>query len=82
MQEDGFSLKVLHFQKCKTSKQIHQTLQTKDMYGNAKKGMDNIFLYKKFMSRNLFQMIFLTHRHLLIIYGHGSHVTLKSIECA
>jgi hypothetical protein len=41
MQKDGFFFKVLHFQRCKTSEQIHQTLQTKDMYGNAKKGMDN-----------------------------------------
>jgi hypothetical protein len=47
MQEDGFFFKILHFQRCKTSEQIHQTLQTKDMYGNAKKGMDNMFPIQK-----------------------------------
>jgi hypothetical protein len=47
MQKDGFFFKVLHFQKCKTSKQIYWTLQIKDMYYNAKKGMDNKFPIQK-----------------------------------
>lgn len=49
MQEDGFFFKVLHFQTCNTSKQIHRTLQTNDMYGNAKKPWITNFLFKKFM---------------------------------
>jgi hypothetical protein len=43
------------------------------------------FLSKKFLSffkRFILNGIFITNRHLLILDGHGSHVTLETIEQA
>ncbi len=43
------------------------------------------FLFKKFFSffkRSIFGGIFLTNCYLLILDGHGSHVTLKAIKQA
>jgi hypothetical protein len=41
------------------------------------------FLFKKFLSffkRSIPSGISITNRHLLILDGHGSHVTLEAIE--
>jgi hypothetical protein len=54
------------------------------MYGNEKKSLDdnvffsqkNLFFFKKYISSE----IVLINHHLLILDGHGSHVTLKTIE--
>ncbi len=54
-----------------------------NMYGNAKQGMDDKFLFKKFLSlynKSIPSGISQTSHHLLIMDGHGSHVTLKAIE--
>jgi hypothetical protein len=47
------------------------------------KTMDDIFLFKKFLSffkQSIKSGIFTTNNHLLIPDGHGSHVTLVSRE--
>jgi hypothetical protein len=43
------------------------------------------FLFKKFLSffkRFILNAISITNRHLLILDGHGSHITLETIEQA
>jgi hypothetical protein len=53
------------------------------MYNNAKKNLDNNILFKKFLSffkRLVPSGIFLTNHHLLLLDGHGSHITLQAIE--
>jgi len=55
------------------------------MYGNAKQGMDEKFLFKEFPSfynKSIPSGISQTSHHLLIMDGHGSHVTLEAIEQA
>jgi hypothetical protein len=47
------------------------------------KTMDDIFLFKKFLSffkQSITSGIFTTNSHLLIPNGHGSHVTLEAKE--
>jgi len=61
-------------------------LQTKDSYGYAIKGVNNylpfqiifVFFFKRFIPSG----ISITNRHLLILDGHGSHVTFEPIEQA
>jgi hypothetical protein len=53
------------------------------MYCNAKEGMDDKFIiYKKFLFLQDFFLgeICISNRHLLIMDGYGSHVTLKAIK--
>jgi len=60
-------------------------LQTKDMHGNAKEGLDDFFLVQKsfiFLQKVCSKWTFLTNWNLLIIDGHGNHVTPKAIEQA
>jgi hypothetical protein len=56
------------------------------MYGHAKKKALMItFLFKEFLflfKRSFPSGVSLTNRHLLILNGHGNHVTLEAIEHA
>jgi hypothetical protein len=66
--------------------QLHQTMQTKKtcMAMQTKAWMTS-FLFKEFFSffkDYVPSGISQTNRHLLIIHGHGSHVTLKDLEQA
>jgi hypothetical protein len=48
-----------------------------------KESMDDVFyMYKEFFERSIVGGISQTNCHLLILNGHGSHVTLKAIEQA
>ncbi len=53
-------------------------MQIRNMYGNAKQGMDHKFLL--FFKRSIIGGISQTKRHLSILDRHGSHVTIKAIE--
>ncbi len=60
-------------------------MQTKNLHVNAKKRLQDFFfvqrvfyLFKKYVPSG----VFLTNQHLLILDGHGSHVTLETIEQA
>jgi hypothetical protein len=53
------------------------------MHGYAKESMDDFFLFKKFLSFFKWSILggmFITNRHLLVLDGHGNHITLKVIE--
>jgi hypothetical protein len=53
------------------------------MYGNVEKNMDDYFLVKEFLSffnKSILGGMSLNNQHLLILDGHGSHVTLEAIE--
>jgi hypothetical protein len=53
------------------------------LYGNAKKTWIIIFLFKEFMfffNKSIPGGVSFNKKHLLILNGHGSHVTLKTIE--
>jgi len=54
-------------------------MQINNMYGNAKQGMDDKFHVQKKVIIIL-GGISQTNHHLLILDGHGSHVTLKTIK--
>jgi hypothetical protein len=58
-------------------------MQTRYLYGNTKKTWMIIFLFKEFMSffnKSIPHGMSLNKQHLLILDGHGNHVTLKAIE--
>jgi hypothetical protein len=61
---------------------LHQEMQAKDLYGDAKKNWMTIFLFKEFKS--LFKRIVTrlggNRSRSFILNSHGSHVTLKAIE--
>jgi len=60
-----------------------QLCKPKNLYGYAIKSMDDYFPSKKFLfffKRYILNGISLKNRHLLILNGHGSHVTLEVIE--
>ncbi len=60
-------------------------MQIRNMYGNAKQGMDDKFFFKEFLlfcNKSIPSRISQTNYHLLIMGGHGSHVTLEAIEQA
>jgi hypothetical protein len=63
---------------------IHLTLQTKDLYGYTIKNMDDSISFQKiplfFLEVNIPSGIPLRNRHIQILNGHGSHVTLEAIE--
>jgi hypothetical protein len=65
-------------------RRLHQRLQTKDMYANAKKAWMTSFLFKEslsfFFKMSISSGIFLSNPHILILDGHVSHVTLETIE--
>jgi hypothetical protein len=55
------------------------------MYGNANQGMDDIFSFQIFIivfNKSIPSDIFQSNQHFLILDGHGSHVTLKTIAQA
>jgi hypothetical protein len=55
------------------------------MHGDAKENMDDYFLFKEFLSlfkKSIPRGITNYNQHLLILDGHGSHVTLKIIKQA
>jgi hypothetical protein len=57
----------------------------KELHGNAKESLNDFLLFQRvFFSFKKFipSGVSLTNRHLLIINGHGNHVTLKAIEQA
>jgi hypothetical protein len=58
-------------------------MQTKDLYGNIIKGMDDYPSFSKslsFLKMSIPSGISITNKHQLILDGHGSHVTLEAIE--
>jgi len=60
-------------------KWLHQVLQTESLYNNAKENLDDfIFIqfFKNFLQKVYSKWMFLTNQHLLVMDGHGSHVTL------
>jgi hypothetical protein len=65
---------------------IHLTLQTKDLYGYVVKSMDNYISFQRipffFLEVNIPNGILLRNKHIYIFNGHGSHVTLQTIEQA
>jgi hypothetical protein len=65
-------------------RRLHATLQTKELYGYAIKGMDNYLPFQKvfFFKRSIPSAISIANRRLLILDGHGSHVTLEAIQQA
>jgi len=57
-------------------------MQTKYMHGYAKEGIDEFFLFKKFLfffKRFVPSAVSTTNWHLLVLNGHGSHVTLEVV---
>jgi hypothetical protein len=52
------------------------------MHGNAKEILDVFFVQGVpiFVNKFVLSGVFFTNRHLLVLDGHGSHVTLKTIE--
>jgi hypothetical protein len=56
------------------------------MYGNPNRSMDEkLFLFKEFLSffkRSIPGGFSPINHHLLALYGHGSHVSLKAIKQA
>jgi hypothetical protein len=61
-------------------------MQTKNMYGNANKGVDDKFPFQRILS-SFFKDYVLggisqTNCHLLILDNHRSHVTLEALEQA
>jgi hypothetical protein len=62
----------------------HIILQTVYLYGHAIKGMDDnlafqgIFVF--FENKSILGGISISNRHLLILDGHESHVTLEAIK--
>jgi hypothetical protein len=53
------------------------------MYGNAKKKRMITFLFKEFLfffKKLVRGGMFFTNQHLLILDGHGNHVTLEAIK--
>jgi hypothetical protein len=60
-------------------------LETKDLHGNVKRSLDDFFLFKKFLSflkKYVLGGVSFTNKHLLVLDGHGSHVTLEAISQA
>jgi hypothetical protein len=58
-------------------------LQTKNLHGNAKENLDDFFLFKEFVTffkKSILSGVSFINQHLLILDGHGSHVTLEVIE--
>jgi hypothetical protein len=59
-------------------------LKKKNMYGNAKEGMDDILsiqrVFLSFFKRSILGGIFQFNQHLLILVGHGSHVIVQTIK--
>jgi hypothetical protein len=52
------------------------------LYGNAKKNRDITFMFKEFLSffnKLVSSGVSLSNQHLLILNGHGNHVTLETI---
>jgi hypothetical protein len=58
-------------------------MQTKNMYGNVDKGVYDKFplqrILSSFFKDYVLGKISQTNRHLLVLDGHGSHVTLKAL---
>jgi hypothetical protein len=55
------------------------------MYGNANKGMDDKFFVQRIpfiFKDSIPSGISQTNHHLLVLDGHGSHVTLKALKQA
>jgi hypothetical protein len=53
------------------------------MDGYAKKGMNDFFLFKEFLSfMNQYVLggVFTTNQRLLVLNNHGSHVTIEVVE--
>jgi len=60
-------------------KWLHQILQIESLYNNAKENLnDFIFIQflKNFLQKVYSKWMFLINWHLLVMDGHGSHVTL------
>jgi hypothetical protein len=60
-------------------------MQTKYLYDHVIKGMDDNLPFQGifvFFKRSIPSGISISNGHLLILDGHGSHVTLKAIEQA
>jgi hypothetical protein len=56
-----------------------------DLHGNAKKAWMIFFLFKEFLSffkKFVLGGVSFNNRHLLVLDGHGNHVTLKAISQA
>jgi hypothetical protein len=60
-------------------KWLHQILQIENLYNNAKENLDDfifIHFFKKILQKVYSKWMFFTNWHLLVMDGHGSHVTL------
>jgi hypothetical protein len=59
-------------------------MQTKNMYGNGNKGMDDKFPFQRILSSFVKDYVLgeisQTNHHLLILDNRGSHVTLEALE--
>jgi len=53
------------------------------MYGSLNQSMETSFLFKEFLSffkRLVLRGISPSNRHLLVLDGHGSHISLEAIK--
>jgi hypothetical protein len=69
----------------KNCKMVTLILQTKDLQGNAKKGLDDFFHVQGvslFFKKIVLSGLFFINRQLLIMDGHGRHVTFEAISQA
>jgi hypothetical protein len=61
-------------------------LLTKNLHGNAEESLDDFFFWFKeflaFFKKSIQSGMFFTNQHLLVLDGHGNHVTLKTIKHA
>jgi hypothetical protein len=58
---------------------LHQNVQTMYLHGNANEGVDDnlpFFQVFGFFKKSILGGISQTNNHMLILNGHGSHVTL------
>jgi hypothetical protein len=70
-----FLTMVLHIYGWKEHKWLHQTLQNKDTYNDVKDGMDDVYLFKVFLSffKSSIPSIIFQFNHCLNKHNHMLH---------